>query len=204
MKDFYQKKLKKEELIPNQEQLPPDVLEALDGKRTVLTVKSLEQRIIDWNRKRNELVFSINLEMKMLQEESREFMFADTLVDRLRELADFMFVWTGTLAKWGCYKSLTITEMEQMHNSFAELQTWAEDRIDYMEGLVMSELQSLVLNDAQCYDIIKGSLRAVLEANEAKTNEKDKDGKIIKGPDYVAPVEVIQQILNTYCKAKVG
>ena len=176
--------------------LPEELERILSGDVALEAERTLDQRIIDWNHERNGLKFNIDLEVKLLQEESSEFMTANTLVERVQEFSDFLFVYTGTVAK---YSAVTFNKADSFQNLFqkmAEVQTWAEERMSMMSRMVVKELELLRADEDQINNILFGALKAVVEANEAKGTEKDENGKVVKGPDYVSPVTAIQTLIR--------
>lgn len=156
-----------------------------------------EKRIIDWNRERNGLKLDPELEVAMLTEEANEFFMSTNLVNMLREYADFMFVWTGTKAKYLSY----YPDMRMNANCFLDNQEqfyafekWANKVMDSMGDLVEEELAAINLNTDK-HTIIRKTLEAVVSANENKGTERDECGKIAKGPNYIAPDKAIAMIL---------
>lgn len=149
--------------------------------------------IIEWNRERNDLAFDPRLEVKMLSEEAREFFTAPNVVERLREYADFMFVWTGTQAKYFARKCVSPLELHS--KDFQELREWAENTKEFMEDVLRGELNY----PPNFYKILNEALKAVTAANQAKGTEKDAFGKIKKGPNYISPTETIQKLLEELC-----
>jgi len=65
-----------------------------------------------------------------------------------------------------------------------------------MSRMVVKELELLRADEDQINNILFGALKAVVEANEAKGTEKDENGKVVKGPDYVSPVTAIQTLIR--------
>lgn len=149
--------------------------------------------IITWNLKRNGLKFDPALEAKMLSEEANEFYTAPSLVERVREYCDFLFVLAGTKAKFYAKTYTDNREIVYSNEHFQKFMDWAE--------MAKSEMQDSIV-EAISWDnyhpIIKESLAAVISANNAKGTEKDSDGKVIKGPNYVSPYEAIAEILRRY------
>ena len=180
----------------NNSAIPPELEAILNGKAPIHIDKTLDQRIIDWNRKRNNLYFDIDLELRMLQEEAQEFFTADNLVERLQEYSDFIFVYAGTLAKYMASKSTTVEQFRQTHDLMAELQTWAENILSYTGQILRRELSLLAPDDETQTNILTRALEAVVKANEAKGIEKDENGKVKKGPNYVKPTDAINEIIK--------
>ncbi len=158
--------------------------------------KTYTQRIIDWNKERNALEFNISLEIKMLHEECREFYMANSVVERLQEFSDFLFVWTGTTAKYGAMQLDDVHTFKQFNEMMAELRTWVDEQVNQMSSILNKELQSMELDEQQFSEVVNGAMEAVIEANENKGTEKDDNGKVKKGSNYVHPKEKIESILK--------
>lgn len=149
--------------------------------------------IITWNLKRNELKFDPALEAKMLSEEANEFYTATTLVERVREYCDFCFVLQGTKAKFYSRKYTDHREAVYAYEHFKEFMEWAEEVQDKMYESLCECVAWRGVDD-----IVSQSFDAVIAANNAKGTEKNSDGKVIKGPDYVSPSDAIAEILRRY------
>lgn len=165
------------------------------------STEALEQRIIDWNQKRNGLELNIDLEVSMLREEVREFFLASSTAHRLQEFSDFVFVYIGSTAKIRA-KSLSSNspqEFSQIYTACSQPVSWARRAIDNILGVLYKELTIMYyLDDQQIESLLEASLRAVIGANEAKTKEKDGNGKLVKGPDYISPLNAIEVILQDF------
>ena len=150
-------------------------------------MEGIINQIIRWNRERNGLALNIDTEVKMLTEEANEFFMAETKEDRLREAADFQFVWIGTLAK--CLGGRCKNELDFMSRKkfFDDIEEWVDDEIE-----IMTE----VLEEDGTYYLWPRVLEIVTKANLAKPKTKNVDGKVIKGDDYIDPIEEIKQILK--------
>lgn len=178
--------------------LDPEVEAILNGTAPIQMQQTTDLRIIGWNRQRNGLALDMNLELMMLQEEAREFFTADSLVERLQEYSDFVFVYSGTCAKYYAAKCGTVEQFRQNYEAFAELQAWARDFLEYSSQMLGGELVTIVKDEESISSIINRSIKAVVRANEAKGTEKDENGKVVKGPNYVHPRDQIQAILKEY------
>lgn len=144
--------------------------------------------IIEWNRKRNQLRFDPNLEAKLLSDEAREFFMAETVEDRLHEAADFFFVLIGTVAKYVSNEFERADDLLRQFSRFNELESWGEKvGFEIREQLERDGTRQLLLD----------AMQIVLEANQAKLGVKDASGKIIKGADYVSPIEKIHQLIES-------
>ena len=150
-------------------------------------MEGVVNQIIRWNRERNGLAFNIDTEVKMLTEEANEFFMAETKEDRLREAADFKFVWVGTLAK--CLGGRCKNELDFMSRKsfFDDIKEWADSE---------EEAMSEVLEEDGTNYLLPRALEIVTKANLAKPKTENADGKVIKGVDYVDPIEEIKQIIE--------
>lgn len=177
--------------------IPEDLEAILNGSAPVRMSRTMDKRIIDWNQKRNGLEFKMDLELRMLQEEAQEFLISENIVEYLQEYSDFIFVYSGTLAKYYADESTTLEHFRQSRDLFAELQAWAQEFLQYAGQLLSNELMLLCPNDEEKLNVILNqSLEAVIKANEAKGTEKDENGKVKKGPNYRKPVEAINDIIK--------
>jgi hypothetical protein len=94
-------------------------------------------------------------------------------------------------------KSTTVEQFRQTHDLMAELQTWAENILSYTGQFLRRELSLLAPDDEEAQvNILIGALEAVVKANEAKGIEKDENGKVKKGPNYVKPTDAINEIIK--------
>ena len=167
---------------------------------------TINQRIIDWNKKRNGLEFDIALEQSMLTEEAREFFMANTLAERLQEYSDFVFVSVGTRAKFFSYSSdISIERFVHLKGMMDIMFSWMDDFCAEAIALITQEIISIAkANDTHRYGregialaqgLYDGALEAVVTANEVKGSEKNENGKIVKGDNYVTPQVAIDQML---------
>ena len=150
-------------------------------------MEGIINQVIRWNRERNGLDFNVDTEVKMLTEEVNEFFMAETKEDRLREAADFTFVWIGTVVKClggRCkdWKSLMLRK-----DFFDGIKEWVD-----VETKEMGE----VLAEDGTHHLWPRALEIVTKANLAKPKTKNADGKVIKGDDYIDPIEEIKQIIE--------
>lgn len=150
--------------------------------------------ILNWNKERGLLNrFDFNLELKMLQEEAKEFMEAKEFAHQLQEYADFIFVYAGTLAKFNSFpKDITnnINNFPDVYEKFAVLKAWAEDTANYMFSVLTNQRPKA---KEQIFKYLTIALEAVIAANKEKGIKKNKDGKILKGEKYKSPLEVIRK-----------
>ncbi len=150
-------------------------------------MEGIVNQIVRWNRERNGLAFNVDTEVKMLTEESNEFFMAETKEDRLREAADFMFVWIGTVAKCLGGRCKDWQSLMPRKGFFDYIKDWVD-----AETEVMAE----VLEEDGTYYLLPRVLEIVTKANLAKPKTKNVDGKVIKGDDYIDPIEEIKQIIK--------
>jgi len=152
-----------------------------------------EEKQIDaiqlWNKERGNTKYSKYLEYKMLSEEFAEYFEAKTLVGRLDAIADFIFVYEGTL-----YKA-----------SLSALPEDVVERLTYdcgqMFNIMFEDLAyTLQLeHDGLVFDIIYETLGIVVKANQQKSANKNADGKITKPIGFIPPEETIkEQVINKY------
>ena len=153
----------------------------------------MKHEIVAWNLKRNGLAFDPILEAKMLSEEAYEFFAADDLVERIREFADFVFVLTGTKAKFFAKTYSDHREVAYSYEHFNVLLEWAAATKEEMQDILAEEL-----GWEKYYAVVSKAIDAVISANNAKGTEKDSNGKVVKGPNYVSPSETIARILQEY------
>lgn len=150
-------------------------------------MEGIVNQIVRWNRERNGLALNIDTEVKMLTEEANEFFMAETKEDRLREAADFTFVWIGTLAKCLSGRCKDWQSIMSRKGFFDCIKEWVD-----AEAEAMIE----VLEEDGTYYLWPRVLEIVTKANLAKPKTKNVDGKVIKGDDYIDPIEEIKQIIK--------
>ena len=157
-----------------------------------------EQRVIDWNKRHNGLKYDLSLEVRMLQEEAKEFFMAETLPERVQEYCDFLFVWCGTRVKYLANADpVTVVSKRSRINDFALVREWVDDVLRETGGNIRLQLREYY--GPQAHTILKESMDAVITANEAKIpGNQTEDGKTKKGPFYESPLPVIERILENY------
>lgn len=136
----------------------------------------------------------------MLSEESSEFFHSETLVDRLDAYADFIFVGVGTVYKHLATHHKYYPEAETAHNQVELLTEWMgvirEQMIEILTNEILHLAPKCTYKDENAIeDILNEALEIVVAANEKKGTEKDADGKVKKGADYVKPEATIHQML---------
>ena len=149
---------------------------------------SVVRRITEWNKKRNGLELSLSLESKMLSEEAKEFFLAESIPHKLQEAADFLFVAVGTRAKYNCLSHKTLFNLTSSFDDWKKISGW----IGYMQAEILESLSG-VLGD-KTLPLLSSALEIVITCNEAKGVEKDANGKVVKGEDYVSPLERIESM----------
>ena len=150
-------------------------------------MEGIINQIIRWNRERNGLALNIDTEVKMLTEEANEFFMAETKEDRLREAADFVFVWRGTSAKCLSGRCKDWQSFMSRKGFFNYIKKWVD-----AETEAMTEM----LEEDGTYHLWPRVLEIVTKANLAKPKTKNVDGKVIKGDDYIDPIEEIKQLIK--------
>lgn len=162
-------------------------------------------RILTWNKKRNNLNFDIELETAMLSEEASEFFHAETLVDRLDAYADFIFVGVGTIYKHLAKRHKYFVGIQEEFDQVESLSEWMDTVREQMIELISNEIMTLsptcIYRDETIIEgILNDTVDIVVTANEKKGFERDSDGKVKKGADYVKPEKTIHAML----KGKLG
>jgi hypothetical protein len=153
-------------------------------------------RIVRWNRDRGLMkTFNPNLEAKMLTEEAREFFLASEVEHMLQEAADFMFVKTGTVAKYFAQESEGVQKLLSDYDHFNHMFEWMRDTIDCMVDVLTSKYIACGFPTIQLESDLELALSFVCNANDAKGKEKV-DGKVVKGKYYIDPIEQIRDYLK--------
>ena len=119
--------------------------------------------VIDFNKKRNGLSYSPDLEMDMFQEEVKEFFDAVDVAERVDAFVDCAYVKVGTICKM-VYNGLDPKELPYPE-SYA---------FDIMNDVLTRELGQ----DFQ--DVLTKAEEIVCEINALKSNNLDENGKVIK------------------------
>lgn len=147
--------------------------------------KEIKEGIIEWNKSRDNNTFDLNLEMKMLIEEANEYYTSIKLVDRFDALLDYAFVYIGS--EWKHNRS------GFKHQDFIEFSGSLLDTIvrDLKYRFFMERISNFQM-------VFNEGMRIVLGRNNKKSNNKDKDGKIIKPKDFVGPEEQLRKLIEEY------
>ena len=152
-----------------------------------------KERIIKWNKDRDNINLDYDLEIKMLTEERREFWLADSLAHKLQEYCDFLFVKVGTEFKLEC-------------NLFNSINVYLANEVcilainDLIDDYPLYHHLSDLINYEYKYrldvdKIISDCLNIIIMANEVKPKKKDASGKIIKGENHTDPLKKIEGYL---------
>jgi len=148
-------------------------------------------KIVDWNRKRNDLSYSKSLELSMLREEMQEYWAATDVVDKLDAVADILFVGAGTMAKVANYEA---------RGGVIEDFPFSEETFDALMFDLVGALHNEGIAVKFFIDLIQETLDIVIEANSAKLAEKDKNGKVKKPEGFVGPESKIKKLVKKYQK----
>lgn len=181
-------------------------LKSLSSKRNTTTTTTLSptQRILQWNKKRNNLKYDIDLETKMLTEEANEFFVAETLVDRLDAFADFAFVAIGTAMKYMAVKHKDFHNLDIDKADFEALSEYINTVQSQMGTMLYEEVSALKTSmlyedengDTDLSKLLEDVLLIVISANEAKGFELNADGKVMKPEGFVKPEAQIDNLLK--------
>jgi len=142
----------------------------------------LFSRIVDWNKTRNNLEFSSELEEKLLGEELSEYWEKDDLVSKLDSICDTLFVGIGTIAK----SSKNLSPVEGEFLAYLHVNT-----VDFMSRMVNAGYSG-----QKAIKAIHKGMEIVLEANEQKLADKNSDGKVQKPKGFKPPEERLKKMLD--------
>jgi len=152
-----------------------------------------KERIIKWNKDRDNINLDFDLELKMLSEERREFWLADSLAHKMQEFCDFQFVKVGTDFKIQCHLHESVNVLLSQD---AQMMALDDVQDDYMMYDHLMRLLKYEYSDKYDLDkMISDCLDIVITANEAKPKKKDSSGKIIKGEKHTDPLKEIEEYL---------
>jgi len=144
---------------------------------------NIEDKIAMWNKERGLVVWDINLEMKLILEEAKEYYDAETLVDKFDAFLDLGFVAHGSAFKY-THNSVNNKEFEEFIS---------------LLGIIRKDFQSLInIYHEDFRDLANSGLEIVLKYNNKKSSEKNEFGKIIKPKDFVGPEKELQELLDSY------
>jgi len=134
--------------------------------------------VVNFNKKRNKLAWNDVLEIKMLDEEIREFWDATTVAERVDAYIDTQYVWIGTRVK-ASYNSVAIN---------IDVRNTINQTLELMEDYLKEEL-------GKHYDtVIANAKKIVCSANELKGSKLNEDGKVIKDEKYRAAIDATKSI----------
>lgn len=161
---------------------------------------ALKERVYTWNRDRGLTEYDPSLEIKMLTEELTEFWMAYDPAHIVQEYCDFLFVSYGTVFKIGCKKYCSMPMLCAWYKDNIRLIDFISDTVEDMKERVENIIRDYT--GKTCYftinKIINKALGYVIEANEAKSAEKDSSGKVVKGDSYISPYSKIKETLDFY------
>jgi hypothetical protein len=161
----------------------------------------LLQEIVDFNRKNELLNFDVELEIKMLSEEAREFFLADNIVDRMDAVCDFIYVANGSEAKFFSMEHTNYDDLKDGLNKFSTLKIYIDETKKTLMGTIVIELEkrSHEVNEALAYKIINECLHEVIEANKQKLGAKKSSiGKVQKPKGFIPPEDRIRKVLQKH------
>jgi len=117
-------------------------------------VREQQEKIKLWNMERNQLKLDIGLERRLLSEEHREFALAETLEDKVREYADYLFVFGG-------FMHMMLNLQDQMKT----LEQWAITLGELMEDELHRATEELGVSRDQYNEMILKVVDLVIAAN---------------------------------------
>ena len=142
----------------------------------------MERFVYAFNQERNQFELDMELEVKMLQEEVREFFEAESLAARIDATVDVEYVWLGTQMKCSMNGALVHRELSEWIGNFNEI----------AGAIVLKELHALGL---VYNDVIAEATDIVCRANAAK-GSKLVDGKVSKENYGIDATQLIQDYLD--------
>lgn len=159
-------------------------------------------RILNWNRKRNNLEFNADLEVTMLTEEANEFYMAESLVDRLDAFCDFCFVATGTMVKFAALKTDSAADLLLCCEDMDRLVGYINVTKAQMKDLLLGELatyhKAFAYDDNHIDEVFSKAMEIVIEANEQKGLDRSENGKVLKPAGFVRPEAKLEALLREY------
>lgn len=177
-------------------------------------------RVANWNAARYEQEYNQALTLKLLREEHREWLEAETFVDRVHELCDVIFVAYGAMWKLKTELSsdlaqLCFREVDQLVMHLAEfpgvlisaaLDVLEIDQSDFENGRLKLIFEASLFAQAQLlsygltFEQIIECMLVLCDSNDSKTIKKTasdvKANDNDKGVYYKSPIPGIQAILN--------
>ncbi len=149
-------------------------------------------RVIDWNKKRNNLELSVSLEKDMLTEELKEYFAAEDIIDKTDAVCDTLFVAVGTEAK------VANNPFDKEGNIVRLADILPIEAIDVMFTDFYGCLQKEGISQNLILQFVNEAFNIVIEANEQKTAQKNKQGKVEKPKDFVKPEKKIKKLFDYY------
>ena len=158
-------------------------------------IKSNIKEIADWNMARNSLILDTGLEESMLEEEFNEFIVAETIEDMVDAYADFTYVLEGSRVKY-----LTCgVPLPEIVTWWKKVEEWSSQCNSYMFQVILEHcFKTWGMDEDKVEHLMSDVLHVVIEANKAKTEDKDSEGKVIKGDEWVNPSLTITEVINTH------
>ena len=157
-----------------------------------LSYSELARRVAKWNADRDCNHYCPELEARMVFEEYLEVMKAGTVVDKLHEAADVLFVHLGSVHKAKVTTGVDLELFDKYCDGISALIEHADIHVHcfmqrYYNRAVLPKVAELNLE----------ILDAVISANELKPTEKV-NGKIVKGDKYVSPRAKIEELVKAW------
>ena len=160
-----------------------------------MEITSTIKEIADWNMARNNLILDTGLEESMLEEEFNEFIVAETIEDMVDAYADFTYVLEGSRAK---YLSCGVP-LPEMVTWWERVEDWATQCNNYMFQVLLEHFyKTWGMEEDEVEHLMSDVLHVVIEANKAKTEDKDIKGKVVKGTEWVDPSLVITEVISAH------
>ncbi len=157
------------------------------------------EAITKWNEERDNMEFNFELEKAMLIEELEEAKYSTSAIEFLDAVADFLFVISGTISKAKAKYKATEDIMGYLNALMPFESLLDEADIVFNAGFTtLSKIYDWPADDKGFVSaIVNDVLHIVVEANQQKPKEKDANGKIVKGKDFVKPEDTIQEYFDT-------
>ena len=141
-------------------------------------------KVLEFNKRRNQLALNPQLELDMLKEEIQEFYDAKTLAERIDAMIDVRYVYEGTQLKYN-YHIIPMDEtITKVVGQFHRLST----------TMLAQELG----DDSQYLDkIMDKAWDIVCDCNAMKVSELNEKGKVIKQDGLPNATELIAALLDS-------
>ena len=158
-------------------------------------IESNIKEIADWNVARNNLNLDTTLEEEMLSEEFNEFIMAETLESMVDAYADFTYVLEGSRVK---YLAEGVPNVELVA-WWKRLEEWGAECNSYMFQVLLEHcFKTWGMDEDQVEHLMSDVLHVVIEANKAKSHDKDRYGKVVKGDKWVDPELTLSEVINAH------